>query len=89
VAFLEMEPKTFWGPIGWNDQGKNVKGSSIPSQIQDDKLAAVWPLQCREAEPKKTRCRPGTPDRERESVGVARAPSVVLSLVDLRRKLDG
>jgi branched-chain amino acid transport system substrate-binding protein len=52
AAFLELEPRTFWGPIGWNDEGKNVKGSSIPSQIQDTKLVAVWPAQGREAEPR-------------------------------------
>ena len=51
-AFLGLEPRTFWGPIGWNDQGKNVKGTTIPSQIQDGKLVAVWPVQGREAEPK-------------------------------------
>ena len=52
AAFLSLEPKTFWGPIGWNEQGKNVKGTSIPAQIQNGKLVAVWPPEGREAEPK-------------------------------------
>jgi branched-chain amino acid transport system substrate-binding protein len=51
-ALLGLEPNTFWGPIGWNEQGKNVKGTGIPAQIQDGKLVAVWPAQGREAEPK-------------------------------------
>jgi branched-chain amino acid transport system substrate-binding protein len=51
-ALLGLEPKTFWGPIGWNEQGKNVKGTGIPAQIQEGKLVAVWPAQGREAEPK-------------------------------------
>ena len=51
-AMLKLEPKTFWGPIGWSDQGKNVKGTTIPSQIQDGKLLAVWPTDAREAAPK-------------------------------------
>jgi branched-chain amino acid transport system substrate-binding protein len=51
-ALLSLEPKTFWGPIGWNEQGKNDKGTGIPAQIQDGKLVAVWPAQGREAEPK-------------------------------------
>jgi branched-chain amino acid transport system substrate-binding protein len=51
-ALLGLEPKTFWGPIGWNEQGKNDKGTGIPAQIQDGKLVAVWPAQGREAEPK-------------------------------------
>jgi branched-chain amino acid transport system substrate-binding protein len=52
TALLGLEPKTFWGPIGWNEQGKNVKGTTIPAQIQDGKLLAVWPADAREAQPK-------------------------------------
>ena len=51
TALLALEPKTFWGPIGWNEQGKNVKGTSIPVQIQDGKVTAVWPAEAREAAP--------------------------------------
>lgn len=51
-ALLSLEPQTFWGPIGWNDQGKNVKGTTVPVQILDGKLVAVWPPQGRVAEPK-------------------------------------
>ncbi len=52
AALLTLEPKTFWGPIGWNEQGKNVKGSSIPVQIQDGKVVAVWPEQGRQQPPR-------------------------------------
>ncbi len=51
TALLGLEPKTFWGPIGWNEQGKNVKGTSIPVQIQDGKVTAIWPAEAREAAP--------------------------------------
>lgn len=51
-ALLSMEPQTFWGPIGWNEQGKNVKGTSIPVQIQDGKVTAVWPAEARAAAPR-------------------------------------
>ena len=52
AALLSLEPRTFWGPIGWSEQGKNVKGTSIPVQIQDGKVTAVWPAEARAAEPK-------------------------------------
>ncbi len=48
-ALLKLQPKTFWGPIGWNEQGKNDKGTSYPVQIQDGKVVAVWPEQGRQA----------------------------------------
>ena len=51
-ALLSLEPQTFWGPIGWNEQGKNIKGTSIPIQIQDQQVRAVWPREAREVEPK-------------------------------------
>jgi branched-chain amino acid transport system substrate-binding protein len=51
-ALLGLEPTTFWGPIGWNDQGKNVKGTSIPVQILDGKVTAVWPADARPATPR-------------------------------------
>lgn len=50
-ALLSLAPKTFWGPIGWNEEGKNVKGTSIPIQIQNQKVVAVWPPEARAAEP--------------------------------------
>ncbi len=51
-ALLKMEPKTFWGPIGWNDQGKNVKGTSYPIQIIGGKATSVWPEEGRQQPPK-------------------------------------
>ena len=51
-ALLKLEPNTFWGPIGWNDQGKNTKGTSIPVQIVDGKVVAVWPESGRQQPPK-------------------------------------
>lgn len=52
AAMLKLEPKTFWGPIGWNEQGKNVKGTSVPVQIVGGKVVAVWPEQGRQQPPK-------------------------------------
>ncbi len=51
-ALLGLDPRTFWGPIGWSDQGKNVKGTSIPVQILDGKVTAVWPADARPATPR-------------------------------------
>ncbi|MPZ87417.1 MAG: ABC transporter substrate-binding protein [Nitriliruptorales bacterium] len=51
AALLDLEPETFWGPIGWNEEGKNVVGGSNPVQIMDDEVVAVWPEEAREQEP--------------------------------------
>lgn len=50
-ALLAMEPETFWGPIGWDETGKNVVGTSIPVQILDGQATSVWPPEGRETEP--------------------------------------
>ncbi len=49
AALLDMDPKTFWGPLGWDETGKNVKGAGYPSQIQDGALRGVWPADVRDA----------------------------------------
>ena len=51
-SLLALQPQTFWGPIGWDENGKNTKGTSIPVQIQGGKVIAVWPSEGRQAEPK-------------------------------------
>ncbi|MDO8562931.1 MAG: amino acid ABC transporter substrate-binding protein [Candidatus Limnocylindria bacterium] len=51
-ALLALDPQTFWGPIGWDESGKNIRGTSIPVQIQGGKVTAVWPKEGRQAEPK-------------------------------------
>lgn len=50
-ALLALEPQTFWGPIGWDESGKNVVGTSIPVQILDGTPTSVWPEEGRESEP--------------------------------------
>jgi branched-chain amino acid transport system substrate-binding protein len=50
-ALLGLAPRTFWGPIGWNEQGKNVRGTSVPVQIQNQRVVAVWPPEARVAAP--------------------------------------
>ncbi|MDR7554162.1 MAG: amino acid ABC transporter substrate-binding protein [Armatimonadota bacterium] len=50
-ALLSLAPRTFWGPIGWNEQGKNVRGTSVPIQIQNQRVVAVWPPEARVATP--------------------------------------
>ncbi len=50
-ALLSLAPRTFWGPIGWNEQGKNVRGTSVPIQIQNQRVVAVWPPEARVAAP--------------------------------------
>lgn len=50
-ALLTLSPRTFWGPIGWNEQGKNVRGTSVPIQIQNQRVVAVWPPEARVAMP--------------------------------------
>jgi branched-chain amino acid transport system substrate-binding protein len=50
-ALLQLKPETFWGPIGWDETGKNVVGTSIPVQILDGKATSVWPEKGREKPP--------------------------------------
>ncbi len=51
-ALLEHGPgDIFWGPTGWNEQGKNIKGASVPIQIQNGKVVAVWPPEVAQAKP--------------------------------------
>ncbi len=52
AALLDPGPgETFWGPTGWNEQGKNIEGTSIPIQIQQGQVTAVWPEATRQKAP--------------------------------------
>ena len=50
-ALLNYNEPIFWGPIGWDETGQNIKGASVPIQIQNGKVVSVWPEEAREAEP--------------------------------------
>lgn len=50
-AFSTMDVETFWGPIAWEANGKNVKGSSGVVQIQNGKITVVWPEKIQQAKP--------------------------------------
>ncbi len=43
AALLAMDVETFWGPTKWNEGGKNVKGGQGVIQVQDGKIASVYP----------------------------------------------
>lgn len=46
AALLDPGPgDTFWGPTAWDQSGKNIKGTSIPIQLQNGSVVAVWPLE--------------------------------------------
>lgn len=50
-ALLKMKPQTFWGPIGWDETGKNVVGTTYPDQILNGQATSVWPEEGRKTEP--------------------------------------
>lgn len=51
-ALLNFDEQIFWGPIGWDETGQNVKGASGVIQIQDGKVTAIYPPDIQEAPPR-------------------------------------
>ena len=48
---IAQAPPDVPAPIGWDESGKNVAGTSIPVQILDGTPTSVWPEEGRESEP--------------------------------------